>query len=42
MKIAILGANGNVGSVLVDEDLARGYEVLALVVDKNKYVEKKV
>ncbi len=40
MKIAILGANGNVGSVLVDEALARGYEVLALVMDKNKYVAK--
>ncbi|BCZ45672.1 3-beta hydroxysteroid dehydrogenase [Clostridium gelidum] len=41
MKIAILGANGNVGSVLVDEALSRGYEVLALVKDKNNYVAKK-
>jgi len=40
MKIAILGANGNVGSVLVDEALSRGYEVLALVKDKNNYVAK--
>ena len=40
MKIAILGANGNVGSVLVDEALSRGYEVLALVKDKNNYVVK--
>jgi len=40
MKIAILGANGNVGSVLVDEALSRGYEVLALIKDKNNYVAK--
>lgn len=40
MKIAILGANGNVGSVLVDEALSRGYEVLALVKDKNNYRAK--
>ena len=36
MKIAILGANGNVGKVLVEEAILRGYEVLALVRDKSK------
>jgi len=36
MKIAILGANGNVGKVLVEEAVSRGYEVLALVRDKSK------
>lgn len=36
MKIAVLGANGNVGKVLVDEAISRGYEVLALVRDKSK------
>ena len=40
MKIAILGAKGNVGSVLVEEALSRGYEVLALVKDKNNYNAK--
>ena len=40
IKIAILWANCNVGSILVDEALSRGYEVLALVKDKNNYVVK--
>lgn len=36
MKIAILGAAGNVGSVLTKEALLRGHQVVALVTDKSK------
>lgn len=36
MKIAIVGANGNVGKVLVEEAVSQGYEVTALVRDKSK------
>ncbi len=36
MKIALLGAAGNVGKVLTEEAVLRGHQVVALVTDKQK------
>lgn len=36
MKIAVVGASGHVGKVLVEEAVSGGYEVTALVRDKSK------
>ncbi|GCD10864.1 NAD(P)-dependent oxidoreductase [Clostridium tagluense] len=40
MKIAIIGANGNVGKVILEEALTRNYEVTAIVHNKAKYINK--
>lgn len=39
MKIAVIGANGKVGKLIVSEALERGHEVVAIVCDKNKITE---
>ena len=36
MKIAVIGANGKAGSLIVKESLARGHEVTAVVRDSSK------
>ncbi|MDO5088932.1 MAG: NAD(P)-dependent oxidoreductase [Leptotrichiaceae bacterium] len=36
MKVAIIGANGKVGSFIVKEAVNRGHEVTAVIRDKNK------
>ena len=36
MKIAVIGASGSAGSLILGEALARGYEVVAVVRDKKK------
>ncbi len=41
MKIAIIGASGKEGRLLVQEALARNHEVAAFVRDKNKIAEPK-
>lgn len=41
MKIALLGAAGNVGRVLTQEALLRGHQVVALVTDKQKMADVK-
>lgn len=38
MKIAIIGANGNVGKVILEEALKRNYEVTAIVHNQAKYM----
>ncbi|MCB2312161.1 NAD(P)-dependent oxidoreductase [Clostridium tagluense] len=38
MKIAIIGANGNVGKVILEEALTRNYEVTAIVHNQAKYM----
>ncbi|MBU3128930.1 NAD(P)-dependent oxidoreductase [Clostridium tagluense] len=40
MKIAIIGANGNVGKVILEEALTRNYEVTAIVHNQAKYMNK--
>ncbi|MBZ9686940.1 NAD(P)-dependent oxidoreductase [Clostridium estertheticum] len=40
MKIAIIGANGNVGKVLLKEAIARNYEVTAIVHNQAKYLNE--
>lgn len=40
MKIAIIGASGNVGKVILKEALSRKYEVTAIVHDQSKYVNE--
>ncbi|MCB2298591.1 NAD(P)-dependent oxidoreductase [Clostridium tagluense] len=40
MKIAIIGSNGNVGKVILEEALARNYEVTAIVHNQAKYMNK--
>ncbi|MBW9158157.1 NAD(P)-dependent oxidoreductase [Clostridium sp. FP2] len=40
MKIAIIGANGNVGKVILEEALTRNYEVTAIVHNQAKYVNE--
>lgn len=42
MKIAIIGAAGKEGSLLVKEALERGHEVTAVVRNKNKLTDSKV
>lgn len=37
MKIAVIGANGKAGRLIVQEALDRGHEVLAIVRDRNKF-----
>ncbi|QIK86593.1 NAD(P)-dependent oxidoreductase [Erysipelothrix sp. HDW6B] len=41
MKIAVIGASGKAGSLIVDEAIARGHEVTAFVRDANKVKNKK-
>lgn len=41
MKIAVIGASGKEGSLLVQEAVARGHEVTAIVRDKSKITEPK-
>lgn len=36
MKIAVIGANGKAGKLIVSEALSRGHEVVAIVRDKSK------
>ncbi|MGV8981800.1 NAD(P)-dependent oxidoreductase [Clostridium sp.] len=40
MKIAIIGANGNVGKVILKEAISRNYEVTAIVHDQSKYINE--
>lgn len=40
MKIVIIGANGNVGKVILNEALARNYDVTAVVHNQSKYVNE--
>ena len=40
MKIVIIGANGNVGKVILNEALSRNYEVTAVVHNQSKYVNE--
>ena len=42
MKIAIIGANGKAGSLLVKEALDRGHEVTAVVRDSSKIADTQV
>lgn len=42
MKIAVIGATGKQGSLVVSEALKQGYEVTAIVRDKNKITDSKV
>ncbi len=37
MKIAVIGANGKAGRLIVQEALDRGHEVLAIVRDRNRF-----
>ena len=39
MKIAVIGANGKAGKLIVSEALSRGHEVVAIVRDKSKIDE---
>ena len=41
MKIAIIGATGKEGTLLVKEALTRGHEVTAIVRDRSKIIEPK-
>lgn len=41
MKIAVICANGRIGSLIVDEIIARGLEVTAIARSKNKTIAKK-
>lgn len=41
MKIAVIGASGKEGRLLVQEAVARGHEVTAIVRDKSKIAESK-
>ena len=41
MKIAVLAANGKVGSLIVKEAVDRGNDVTAIARDENKTVAKK-
>lgn len=40
MKIAIIGANGNVGKVILNQALSRNYEVTAVVHNQSKYISE--
>jgi putative NADH-flavin reductase len=40
MKIVLFGATGNIGNVILDEALARGHEVTAVVRDPSKLATK--
>ncbi|CAM4320743.1 NAD(P)-dependent oxidoreductase [Erysipelothrix aquatica] len=40
MKIAVIGASGKAGRLIVDEAIARGHEVTAFVRDANKVTNK--
>lgn len=42
MKIAVVGANGRVGNLVVNEALNKGYEVVAIFNGENKYGYKNV
>jgi putative NADH-flavin reductase len=41
MKIAVIGAAGKAGSLIVGEALARGHEVTAIARDRAKIAEPK-
>ena len=40
MKIVIIGANGNVGKVILNEAISRNYEVTAIVHNQSKYINE--
>ena len=40
MKIVIIGANGNVGKVILNEAVSRNYEVTAIVHNQSKYINE--
>jgi len=42
MKIAVIGANGKAGSLIVKEAVERGFDVTAIVRSENKSASKKV
>ncbi|NNU76725.1 NAD(P)-dependent oxidoreductase [Clostridium estertheticum] len=40
MKIVIIGSNGNVGKVILNEAISRNYEITAIVHNQSKYINE--